>query len=270
MFRFFDGDPKHISQLKDYGFLTWWTYEKIKGAFWRPLASITHWLDYIIWPNSPALMHLHSLLWYGALVMAAAFLYRRFATTALVAGLAALLYAIDDAHSMLAGFISNRNALMTTFFGVLAIIAHDKWRRDNWLAGMALGPLLLTASLLSAEAGISTCAYLAAYMLFIDRGIWWKRIATMVPYAAVVIVWRFLWLHLGYGIENLGVYVDPLREPSHFISAVKNNASFLLLGQWALPPSDIAIMLTPSHWILLWRSALIFLALLAFVFAPLL
>ncbi len=270
MFRFIDGDPKRTAKIIDYGFFPWWTYEKAKGAFWRPLASITHWLDYIIWPNSPPLMHLHNLLWYGALAMAVAFLYRRFMTIAWIAGLAALLYAIDDAHGMPAGLISNRNALMATFFGVLAIIAHDKWRRDNWHAGIALGPLLLAASLLSAEAGISTCAYLAAHMLFIDRGIWRKRIVAMIPYAAVVVVWRLLWTHLGYGIENIGVYVDPVIEPLRFISAVKNNAPFLLLGQWALPPSDISIMLPPRYWILLWRSALVFLVLLIVVLIPLL
>jgi hypothetical protein len=270
MFRFIDGDPKRTAKIIDYGFFPWWTYENVKGAFWRPLASITHWLDYIIWPNSPPLMHFHSLLWYGALVMAVAFLYRRFATIPLIAGLAALLYAIDDAHGMPAGLISNRNALMATFFGAMAIITHDKWRRDNWHAGIALGPLLLAASLLSAEAGISTCAYLAAHMLFIDRGIWRKRIVAMAPYVAVVLIWRLLWTYLGYGIENAGVYTDPLNEPLRFISVVKNHAPFLLLGQWVLPPSEISIMLTPKHWILLWRSALIFLVLLAFVFAPLL
>jgi len=270
MFRFIDGDPKRTAKIIDYGFFPWWTYEKAKGAFWRPLTSITHWLDYIIWPNSPPLMHFHSLLWYAALVMVVAFLYRRFTTTALIAGLAALLYAIDDAHGMPAGLISNRNALMATFFGVLAIIAHDKWRRDNWHAGIALGPLLLAVSLLSAEAGISTCAYLAAHMLFIDRGIWRKRIVAMAPYVAVVLIWRSLWTYLGYGIENAGVYVDPVREPLNFIVAVKNHAPFLLLGQWALPPSEIAIMLHPKYWILLWRSALVFLVILAVVLVPLL
>jgi hypothetical protein len=258
MFNFFNGDPERISESMDYGFLPWWTYEKIKGAFWRPLASITHWLDYTLWPSSPPLMHLHSLLWYGALVMAVAFLYRRFAVVPLVAGLAALLYAIDDAHGTPAGFLANRNSLMATLFGVLAIIAHDKWRRDNWRLGMLAGPLLLVASLLSAEAGISTCAYLAAYILFIDQDIWRKRIASMIPYVAVVVAWRLLWTHLGYGMENIGVYIDPLSEPLRFALALKDRAPFLILGQLALPPSDITMMLPPWYSIPLWRFAIIF------------
>ncbi|MDD5328192.1 MAG: hypothetical protein PHY02_10340 [Phycisphaerae bacterium] len=270
MFRFFDGDPERIFKFKDSGFLPWWTYENVKGAFWRPLASLTHWLDYILWPNSPPLMHLHSLLWYGVLVMVVAFLYRRFASVPMVAALAALLYAIDDAHGMPAGFIANRNALMATFFGCLAIIAHDKWRRNNWHAGIVLAPLLLAASLLSAEAGISTCAYLAAYMFFIDRSSSRQRIVSMIPYAAVVIVWRLLWTHLGYGMENISGYIDPLREPLRFLSTLKNYAPFLLLGQLALPPSEISLMLHPKHWILLWRITLIFLALTALVLVPLL
>jgi hypothetical protein len=51
---------------------------------------------------------------------------------------------------------------------------------------------------------------------------------------------------------------------------VKNNAPFLLLGQWALPPSEISIMITPKYWILLWRSALVFLVILIIVLVPLL
>jgi hypothetical protein len=129
MFCFFDGDPQRTAELIDYGF-PWWTYKGIKGAFWRPLASITHWLDYILWPDTPALMHAQNILWYGALIIAVTFLYRRFITATWVVSLAALLYAIDDAHGMPVGFIANRNAVMATFFGILTIIAHDKWRRE--------------------------------------------------------------------------------------------------------------------------------------------
>lgn len=268
MFRFFDGNPEHNFELMDYGVLPWWTYEKVKAAFWRPLASITHWLDYILWPDTPALMHFHSILWYGAFVIAVAFFYCRFAAAAFLAGLAALLFAVDDAHGMPAGFIANRNALMATLFGVLTIIAHDKWRRDNWRTGMFAGPVLLAISLLSAEAGISTCAYLAAHMLFIDRGTWRKRIASMVPYVAVIVVWRFFWTYLDYGMENVGVYVDPVTEPLRFASTLKDRAPFLLLGQLALPPSDITMFLPPWYSIPIWRGALVFLAIFAVVLTP--
>ncbi len=270
MFKFFDGDPDRTAEIMDCGFFPWWTYEGIKGAFWRPLASITHWLDYILWPDSPLLMHIQSVLWYGALVTAVAFLYRRFISITWIAGLAALLYAIDDAHGMPVGFLANRNAVMATLFGVLTIIVHDKWRRGNLRTGLVVGPALLVASLLSAEAGIATCAYLFAHALFIDRGTWRQRFAAMIPYVMVVLIWRFLWTHMGYGIEGIGVYIDPLSEPLTYINAVKNRAPFLLLGQWAMPPSGLSMMLHPKYLIWIWRSALFFLVLLIVVLIPLL
>ena len=270
MFNFFDGDPDRTAEIMDYGFFPWWTYKGIKGAFWRPLASITHWLDYILWPDIPLIMHIQSVLWYGALVTAVAFLYRRFISIAWVAGLAALLYAIDDAHGTPVGFLANRNAVMATLFGVLTILIHDKWRREKLRIGIVVGPALLAASLLSAEAGIATCAYLFAHAVFIDRGALRRRCAAMIPYLAVVVIWRFLWTYLGYGVENMGAYIDPLSEPLSYIAAVKNRAPFLLLGQWAVPPSDLTIMIHPKYAILLWRIALVFLVILIVALIPLL
>jgi hypothetical protein len=270
MFSFFDGDPARTTEIMDHGFFPWWTYKSIKGAFWRPLASITHWLDYILWPDNPLLMHVQSVLWYGALVAAVAFLYRRFISIAWVAGLAALLYAIDDAHGTPVGFLANRNAVMATLFGVLTILIHDKWRRENLRIGIVVGPVLLVASLLSAEAGIATCTYLFAYAVFIDRGTWRRRFAAMIPYVAVVVTWRIIWTYLGYGVENMGAYIDPLSTPLNYIAAVKDRAPFLLLGQWALPPSDITMMIPPKFAIWIWRSGLVFLVLFIVALIPLL
>ncbi len=270
MFNFFDGDPARTTEIMDHGFFPWWTFKGIKGAFWRPLASITHWLDYILWPDMPLLMHVQSVLWYGALAAAVAFLYRRFISITWVAGLAALLYAIDDAHGMPVGFLANRNAVMATLFGVLTIIIHDKWRRGNLRMGLVVGPALLAASLLSAEAGIATCAYLFAHAVFIDSGTLRQRFTAMIPYVAVIVIWRLLWTYLGYGVENMGAYIDPLSEPLSYIGAVKNRAPFLLLGQWALPPSDITMMMHPKYSIWLWRIALVFLVLLIAALIPLL
>jgi hypothetical protein len=261
MFNFLDGDPEHAAPRIDYGILPWWTYDKIKGAFLRPLASITHWFDYLLWPDSPLLMHAHSVVLYGVLAMAVAFLYRRFATIGWAAGLAAILYAIDDAHGTTVGWLANRNAILAVLFGVLVLIVHDRWRRGGRRAGIALGSVLLVLSLLSAEAGIATCAYLAAYALCIDRDRFVKRFAALIPYVAVVIVWRFFWTYLGYGVAHVGCYVDPLGEPLRYISMVIRNGPLLLQAAVAVPPADICMVLSSQQWKVLWRGACVFLVL---------
>ena len=221
LFAFFDGDPERLQQLKDLGMIPWWTGNGVKAAFWRPLSSLTHWLDYLLWPDTPALMHAQSILWYGLLVLVLARFYRRVAPTAACAAIAALLFAFDDAHGTPVGFLANRNALIAATFGVLALTAHNRYRQNDSRPALVWAILLLAASLLSAEAGIATMAYLISYALFIDRGPWKRRFHSMLPYIALVVLWRLLWNGLGYGIENIGLYVDPLGEPGRYLAAVK-------------------------------------------------
>src|SRR5258708_827344 len=58
-FVFMDGNAAHSAALMASGVLPWWTLPGGLVAFWRPLAALTHWLDFALWPASPALMHLH-------------------------------------------------------------------------------------------------------------------------------------------------------------------------------------------------------------------
>ncbi|MFH1747016.1 MAG: hypothetical protein ABIG44_08220 [Planctomycetota bacterium] len=269
LFRFLD-NPQRTMRAVDIGFLPWWTYPDIKAAFWRPLTSLTHWLDYHLWPDMPVLMHVHSLLWFGLLIIVVAKLYRRFMPIAWMAGLAALLYAIDDAHGMPVGFLANRNALPCTLCGVLAILAHDRWRRSGWMAGSVLGPILLILSLLFKEAGIATCAYLFAHAVFLDSGSWRRRAMALLPYAGVVLVWRIVWSSLDYGVANAGLYIDPMTNPLDYALALVKHVPLLILGQWAGPPSEIALMLSSSHVWLLWGVGVLFTTLLMWLLLPLL
>src|SRR4051812_13806233 len=172
MFRFFRGDPERTGRLMDVGLYPWWTYPALKAEFLQALTVLTHRLDYALWPDSPALMHAHSLLWLGAAVGLAAAFYRRMFGATRAAGVAALLFAVDDARGATVGFIANRNVLVAATFGVSALIAHDRRRRDGSRVAGVLAPLLLLAALFSKEEGVGTCAYLAAYGLCVDpRGV---------------------------------------------------------------------------------------------------
>src|SRR5262249_26212026 len=156
-------------------------------------------------------------------------------------GAAALLFAVDDAHGTAAGFIANRNILIAATFGVSALIAHDRWRRDGSRLSALLAIVLLAATLFTKEEGIGGCAYLVAYGLFADPAGWWRGCLALSPHAAVVVGWRAIRASWGYGVQNMGIYIDPLTDPARFVTAVAERVPLLMLGQWGPIPAESAL-----------------------------
>jgi hypothetical protein len=263
MFRFFRGDPARTLREMDVGFFPWWTDPLIKGEMLQSLTVLTHRLDYRLWPDSPLLMHCQNLLWYALLVSATAVFYRRIMGIGLTAGLAALLFAIDDAHGTPAGWIANRNSLIATTFGVLTLLAHDSWRHGGRRGAAILAPALFAAALFSKEEGIAACAYLFAYAVILDSSGPRRGLVTLVPYAIIVVVWRALRDSWGYGIANVGLYIDPKDEPARFVLALAWRAPILLFGQWGVVPADLAVLLGPTGKGVMVAVALVFLAWIA-------
>ena len=270
MFRFFRGEPGRTGRLMDVGFIPWWTDPLIKAEFLQALTVLTHRLDYALWPDSAPLMHAQNLCWLGAMAAVAAVFYRRMLGATWVAGASALLFALDDARGATAGFIANRNVLLAATFGISALIFHDRWRRGGSRASAVLAPLLLAAALFSKEEGIGTCAYLAAYALFADPAGRWRGSLAMTPHLAVVFLWRALRASWGYGVQNMGLYIDPVTDPGPFATAALERIPFLLLGQWSPVPADIAIVLKPSAFDRAWWASVAFLSVVAAAMVPLL
>jgi len=214
-------------------------------------------------------MHFHSLLWLGAATAAAAFLYRRLLDGAWIGGLAALLVAVDDAHAMPAVWLANRNALIGLFFGLLALIAHDRWRRDRWWPGAIVAPLAFGIGLLSKESTLSIGAYLFAYALFVDRRKWLARFGALIPCAAIGIAWWFVYREFGYGATGSEWYVDPGADPLRFARAAIERLPNLLAWLWFVP-SDLGWKLSPQTAHTLWLAVIGMLAFAALMAIPLL
>lgn len=268
LFVFMEGDEAVNRQSVVMGMLPWWSHEGLRLAFFRPLAGLTHWVDYKVWPELPSLMHLHSLAWLGGVVIAAALFYRRMLGPAWVAGLAGLLFAVDDAHGTPAVWLANRNVLIGVLFGLLTLIAYDRWRRDGWLPGAVLAPLALLAGLLSKESTVAIGAYLLAYALFLDRGSRAGRLRALVPCALIGVLWWVAYKQLGYGTAGSGWYIDPGAEPVRFAQAVVARAPLLLAWQW-LVPSDLEWALSPWAAHGMWLAAMGFLLIMAGSLVPL-
>ena len=270
MFRFFTGDPVRTRRIMDIGAFPWWTDPTLKGEFLQAITVLTHRLDYALWPDSPALMHAQSLFWLGTAVAAVAVFYRRMLGVTWVAAVAALLYAVDDARGATVSFIANRNVLIAATFGVSALVCHDRWRRGGSRPAAVLAVILLALALFSKEEGIGTCAYLAAYALFADPSGRWRGCLAMIPYVGVVVGWRALREAWGYGVHNLGLYVDPLTDPGVFAAAVAERVPLLFFGQWGPIPAESVVALRPPWSNVFWWAAMLLTGLLFFAVGPLL
>jgi len=256
--------------LKESGLTPWWTPAEWRFANWRPIDSLTHWLDYRLFPDSPAPMHLHSIVWFAAVVLLLSILYRKFTTPAWIAALAALLYIVDDNNYFPAMWIANRNLILALFFSILTLLGHHKWRQDNSPAAGAAAAVTLLLSLLSTEAGIATFAYLLAYALTLDRGSRTQRAFSLAPSLILIVTWRVIYNSLGYGAMASGFVIDPGREPMRYARAVLERAPILLVGQLGPTPAEMLCFFSDyvARWYFL--AALAFMALFIIVLIPLL
>jgi hypothetical protein len=255
------------------GELSWWAAPRLRWGFLRPIPAVIHHAEWTVFGRGGApWMHLHSVLWMAALAALVALLYRRISGPTWIAGLAAVLYAVDDGHGFAAGWLSNRCAIIGSCFAVLALLAHDRWRRDRRRAGAVLGPLALAVALACSEQMVAACGFLAAYALVLDGAPWPRRAATLAPYAVLAALWFAARASLGYGSDGTGSYTDPFGQPLAFAAQAAERAPILahsLLG--ALPADlwEVFFVRRGLTWLMV-LLGLAFLAVLARCFVPLL
>jgi hypothetical protein len=265
-FVFADGSASTNTQLRDVGLFPWYVDPHLKLAFARPVSSVTHQIDMALWPDDATLHLAHNLAWHLLSLVMMWLLYRRFLGSAIrtsfgestvtqarwVAVLALALYAFDDARGPVVGWIANRNSLVALVFAIPVLLLHDIWRRssmgDESIAGDRrwsrrapyLAPAMFALALGAGESALAITAYLFAYELWLDKAPWKSRALALAPYVAVVLVWRIVYAHAGYGVAGSGVYLDPGSQAGLFLHDAATRVPFLLAGQFSILWSDLA------------------------------
>jgi hypothetical protein len=241
LFIFFDGDEARNAQAMEVGAVPWWTTPDLRHANFRYLSVLSMQLDYWLWPDQPERMHLHSLAWLAALIAAAALLFRQIFGATWAAGLALLMYGIDEAHALPVAYLANRGAVIATCFGILCIWSFARWRDDQWRPGSILTPLFLALALSAGEIALATAGYLFSYSVFIDRDTITRRIRAWIPCGIVLLLWAAIYKLGGYGAAGSGFYLDPLGDTIAFLEALTHRVPVLLLGQWTPIPADFVL-----------------------------
>lgn len=234
--------PTGVAVARNSGSLPWWTWAEVHVAFFRPLAALTQCLDYLLWPDSPALMYAQNLLWYGLLCWLVTVLLGRIMVSNRAALLAALIFVVDDAHAQNVGWIANRSSLMAAVFGVCCLLAHHRWRCERWRAGALAAPACLLLSLLCAEMGITSFALLVIHALCLDRGSVRRRLLSLLPSLLVLAAWAAAYHWLGFGAYGSGAYISPTGDPVGYVMALPHRVLELTLSQLSLPLPALALL----------------------------
>jgi hypothetical protein len=261
--RFRFAGPGEIVELRERGFVGWWAPDEFVARMLRPLSSLTHSFDYSAWPGAVWLMHLQNVLLYALLTWAVAKLIQRVHGPGLVAGVAALVFALDESHALTVMWIAGRNTMLAALFGILAIHAHLRWR-DPSGPGRALGssepgqgrtwfavaaPLCFALALAAGEAGLCSFGYILAWTLVRERsrlGGW----LALAPYVAVMIGWRLIYVLGGFGVVGSGLYLDVGAYPGSFVARALTYPGSLAAAQLSLPVTDL-LLIVPLSWIAL-------------------
>lgn len=244
LFVFADGDVARNQALMDRGAgLPWWTHPEAKGAFFRPLTSLTHWLDAALWPGLAWAQYAHSLVWFAVVLLAARWVYLRLGMRPWVVGVAVLIFALDEAHGSVVGWIANRNSLIATACALIALAAHHQASRERPWRNAALALMAFALGLAATEFAVGVLGYLVAHALLVDERPAKVRFLSLLPYAGVVLGWRVAYSAMGYGAYGLGSYIDPVGDTGRFLAVLPFRVTQLLSSQLGGPSADFEPLL---------------------------
>ena len=268
LFTFFDGDRARTHSIIDRGFSVWWTDPDLRVRFFRPLSALSHWIDFRLFDRWALPMHAENAALYVALVAVVGAFYRRAlaawgtspevpasvtaAKASWVAGLAALLYAVDPSHALLVEWISNRNALLAAVFAVLALVYHHRARSEGKPRFAIVSALCLALGLLSGEVALGGAAYLAAHALFLDEAPARERMVGLVPHLVVLAAWLVVYKLGHYGAHGSGMYVDPGEAPLEFAKGAVTHLPLLLQIELGGLPTEGLVFIPQAPAALYW------------------
>lgn len=225
-FDFFNSSEPLFHSLKAYGVIPWWINEDAKLHLFRPLSSFTHWLDYQLWPNNISAMHATSLLLLAFAWLAVFKCYQSIEKKQKIALLAALLLVLDVSIIFPLVWLAARNVILVMLMTGLSLFFLHKSQHQKSYYFLSL--FFFFASLLSAEAGVTTFGFILSYLLFLDKTPY--RLSKGFGFLATIAAWKLCYNLAGFGSTDVGNYIDPLHFPLEFISRCLSQYPSLILS----------------------------------------
>lgn len=119
-----DGKPETNQYLVQHGLMTWWTSPEFRFQMLRPIAEVSHWVDFKLWPQSLEIMHIHQMLWVALFFFVSYKFLMKFSIRPEIGVLAFVIFSLSANHSQTIAWLASRNTLIAGAFGIAAILLH--------------------------------------------------------------------------------------------------------------------------------------------------
>jgi len=107
----------------------WWTNTSWRIRYFRPVASVSHLIDYTLWKSNPLPYHVHNVVLYAVLAVPALCFYAAFFRHAWAAFCGALIFTLEPCHYMTVRWIASRNDIICAIFLVASLIFYLRFSR---------------------------------------------------------------------------------------------------------------------------------------------
>jgi hypothetical protein len=224
-------DDSNRAEILERGIFPWFTSPKLFIRFLRPLSSALLSADHRLFGNHALPTHVHSLLWWLA-ACAAVFALLRQCFSVRVACLGTGVFAMAPCHSLPLVWLANREALVSSALGTIALAAYARFREDPRVRRGFVAFGLFTVALLAGEYSLGFTGYVLAIELLRPHesiGARARRIACFaLPLAGYVAAHTIL----GYGAFGAVYYRDPLHDLPNFLRGSPHRLAVLVLLAW--------------------------------------
>lgn len=250
--------------LVDRGVFPWWTDPRLVVRFLRPVPSALLWIDHRWFGNRPFWPHVHSLLWWAFAVVAVHALLRS-SFSQRVARIGALVFAVAPCHALPVTWLANREVLVSTALGTLALSAYARWREDRRARDGVSSLALFAVAMAAGEYTLCYAGYVVAVELVHRRESLTQRTIGLASFALPSAGYLALRTALHYGAHGAGFYHDPLSDFRAYASGAPHRAAVLVATAW-LGSNDGGWALSVG-WTF-WSLAVAIAALIALLWVP--
>jgi len=242
--RSWSGVPQYFSAHVGAGVFPW-----VKGSFYRPLFLLWLRFNYIFFQASPWGWHLTSLLAHLAAVWMFFTLVRQWTRDGLVAGWAALLFAVHPIHIEPVAWISAVPEILFTIAGMGSIYTYFRFRQEGRPKLLGVSVALYATALFSKETAFVIWPVMLICQRWLDAADsqeessqWRTRVKEQFPFAAVTAVYFVLRFFALNGMR--GDVTHSLRE----VLCAAPSVTWFYVRKLLLPVQLSQIYYDPDVW----------------------